>query len=325
MHYAICYKDHWRVWGTRYVCGKFKNVTCLAKNVWHVCVWDLLPQSGGRRLVLCLEPYKWWQSAMRRYWYKRPNYEESLSCTHRAHVHQDLWLTICKKNQEDVKKKGCRGRGKRNPQKEHFAHLLVKSLAACAQKSPNLWKLPGDLNTRGQTNTLRTYDKLGQTLQHGGFWWLLDVLAKILQTRIDVPRIKVPKRTLLPLSLGLGSLERWGYVHQPRRLEVKDLACAGLKETLWFCILHVRHCVPQWSAKFAHENPKQTSRPVSGNAPLVYMQRCIAGESCCHLEVGTNEKLEVVWKVNLLWRVWQHGAESVVKKKCKGSLRGIMR
>lgn len=129
------------------------------------------------------------------------------------------------------------------------------------------------------------------------------------------PKIKVPKRTLLPLSLGLGSLERWSYVHQPRRLEVKDLACAGLKETLWFCILHVRHCVPQWSAKFAHENPKQTSRPVSGNAPLVYMQRCIAGESCCHLEVGTNEKLEVFWKVNLLWRVWQHGAESVVKKK----------
>ena len=67
MHYAICYKDHWRVWGTRYVCGKFKDVTCLAKNVWHVCVWDLLPQSGGRRLVLCLELYKWWQSAMRRY------------------------------------------------------------------------------------------------------------------------------------------------------------------------------------------------------------------------------------------------------------------
>lgn len=112
---------------------------------------------------------------------------------------------------------------------------------------------------------------------------------KILQTCIDVPRSKVPKRTLLPLSFG--SLERWGYVHQPRRLEVKDLACAELKETLWFCILHVCHCLPRRS-KFAHENPKQTSRPVSGNA-LVYMQRCIAGESCCHLEVGTNEKLEV--------------------------------
>ena len=59
---------------------------------------------------------------------------------------------------------------------------------------------------------------------------------KILQTCIDVPRIQVPKRTFLPLSLG--SLQRWGYVH-PQRLEVKDLACAKLKETLWFCmILH---------------------------------------------------------------------------------------
>ena len=146
---------------------------------------------------------------------------------------------------------------------------------------------------------------------------------KILQTCIDVPRIKVPKRTFLPLSLG--SLQRWGYVH-PRRLEVKDLACAKLKGTLWFCmilhqkrlcILHVCHCLPQWKAKFAHENPKQTSRPVSGNASLVYMQRCIAGEKCCHLEVSTNEKLEVFCKqvVNHLWRVWQHSAESVVKKK----------
>ena len=156
-----------------------------------------------------------------------------------------------------------------------------------------------------------------------GFWMYSQKSCKLALMSQELKCLK--GHWLLPLSLGLGSLERWGYVHQPRRLEVKDLACAGLKETLWFCILHVRHCVPQWSAKFAHENPKQTSRPVSGNAPLVYMQRCIAGESCCHLEVGTNGKLEVFWKVNLLWRVWQHGAESVVKKKCKESLRGIMR
>ena len=141
-----------------------------------------------------------------------------------------------------MKKKGCRGRGKRNPQKEHFAHLLVKSLAACAQKSPNLWKLPGDLNTRGQTNTLRTYDKLGQTLQHRGFWWLLDVLAKILQTRIDVPRLKCLKgrccptisRPRQPRTVGLcpPATKAWGeglgLCRAKRDVVVLHFACSPL-------------------------------------------------------------------------------------------------